>query len=337
VVVSSANRRRRTLLGAFVATAIVTTLILSRVIATVFFAITVGYVLFPIRQRLVNLGRRRRVAAATATLIGLLAGLITVVPIFAALYIRRTVFLEFIRGLPPEVPVEAFGFAYVIDVGVVFQFIQRGLTSIAVSSARAAPVIGLKAALFVFLVYALLLRPHEIRAALLELVPPSYHDVTLSFHKRIRSTLYAIYVLQAATAFGTFLIAYVVFTALGYQSAFTLAVFAGLLQFIPVVGPSVVVIALGAYQLAIGQSTAAILVVVLGLVLVGFLPDALIRPRLASFTAGMPGSLYFVGFIGGVLTVGIIGFIAGPLAVAVLIEAADQLTEEVGVEPVKEG
>jgi predicted PurR-regulated permease PerM len=324
VVVSSANRRRRTLLGAFVATAIVTTLILSRVIATVFFAITVGYVLFPIRQRLVNLGRRRRVAAATATLIGLLAGLITVVPIFAALYIRRTVFLEFIRGLPPEVPVEAFGFAYVIDVEVVFQFIQRGLTSIAVSSARAAPVIGLKAALFVFLVYALLLRPHEIRAALLELVPPSYHDVTLSFHKRIRSTLYAIYVLQAATAFGTFLIAYVVFTALGYQSAFTLAVFAGLLQFIPVVGP-------------IGQSTAAILVVVLGLVLVGFLPDALIRPRLASFTAGMPGSLYFVGFIGGVLTVGIIGFIAGPLAVAVLIEAADQLTEEVGVEPVKEG
>jgi predicted PurR-regulated permease PerM len=100
-----------------------------------------------------------------------------------------------------------------------------------------------------------------------------------------------------------------------------------------VVGPSIVVLTLGAYQLSIGESTAAILVITLGLVLVGFLPDALIRPRLASFTAGMPGSLYFVGFVGGVLTIGLVGFIAGPLAVAVLIEAAEQLTMEMGVEP----
>lgn len=336
VVVLSGPSRERTLLGLFVVTGLVTTLILSRVIATVFFAITVAYVLYPIRQRLVVRGQHRRIAAAVATVVGLFAGLVAIVPIFAALYVRRAAFLEFIRGLPPEIPFEAFGFAYVIDVSVVLQFIQRGLTSIAVGAASAAPVIGLKGALFVFLVYALLLRPHDIRVALLELVPPTYHDVALAFHARVRSTLYAIYVLQAATAVGTFFIAYAVFAALGYESALTLAVFSGILQFVPVVGPSIVVLTLGAYQLSIGESTAAILVVTLGLVLVGFLPDALIRPRLASLTAGMPGSLYFVGFVGGVLTIGLVGFIAGPLAVAVLIEAAEQLTMEVGVEPTSE-
>jgi len=332
----SSTRRRRVLLGLFVATALATALLLANVIGTVFFAITVAYVLYPVRQWLVGHGRRPRLAAATATLVAFLAVLAVAVPIFAALYVRRRDFIEFIRGLPPELPVAAFGFEYVVDVSQVVVVVQQWVTSLAVQGASAAPVIGLKAALFVFVVYALLLRPHDIRAAVTELVPPSYHGVVLAFHDRIRSTLNAIYVLQAATAFATFLIAYVVFAMLGYESALVLAVLAGILQFIPVLGPSVVIGALAVYQLTIGDTTAAILVTALGLILVGFLPDALVRPRLASMTADMPASLYFVGFIGGILTVGLVGFIAGPLVVAVLIEAAETLSEEMGVEPTGE-
>jgi predicted PurR-regulated permease PerM len=324
------------LLGVFVATGVVATLVLARVVGTVFFAITVGYVLFPIRQRLVDQGRSRRLAAAASTLVALLAGLAGVMPIVAALYVRRRDFIRFVQGLPAELPVSAFGFEYVVDVSQVVGLVQSSVTSLAVDLAAAAPVIALKAALFVFLVYALLLRPHDIRVAVMELVPPRYHDVTLEFHDRVRSTLNAIYVLQAATAFATFLIAYVVFSLLGYGSPFVLAVLAGILQFIPILGPSVIVVMLAVYQLAIGDTAAAILVATLGLVLIGFLPDALIRPRLASMTADMPASLYFVGFIGGVLTVGLVGFIAGPLAVAVFVEAAEQLTEEMGVEPTSE-
>jgi predicted PurR-regulated permease PerM len=48
---------------------------------------------------------------------------------------------------------------------------------------------------------------------------------------------------------------------------------------------------------------------------------------LASSQARLPASLYFVGFTGGVLTVGVIGIIAGPLAVAVLVEVIDLLSE----------
>jgi len=324
------------LLGVFVATAVVAMLILARVVGTVFFAITVAYVLFPIRQALVDRRRSRRTAAIATTVIAFLAGLAAIVPIVAALYVRRRDFIEFVQGLPPELPVAAFGFEYVVDVSQAIGLVQRTVTSLAVDLAAAAPVIALKAALFVFVVYALLLRPHDVRAAVMELVPPAYQRVTLAFHDRIRSTLNAIYVLQAATAFATFLIAYVVFAALGYESTLVLAVIAGIMQFIPILGPSVVVAALAVYQLAVGDATAAILVTALGLVLIGFLPDALIRPRLASMTADMPASLYFVGFIGGVLTVGVVGFIAGPLAVAVFVEAAEQLTEEMGVEPTGE-
>ncbi|MFB6164471.1 MAG: AI-2E family transporter [Haloarculaceae archaeon] len=325
--------RRLALLGILLALVGVAAVVLYDVIGTVFFAITVAYVLYPVRQWLARRGVGRRVSAAIATLAGFLAVVVIVAPIVAAVYGHRQPLLDFVRQLPAQIPVAAFGFEYVVDVSHSLQLVQRSLTGIAVNVATVAPVIGLKAALFVLLVYALLLQPHNLRAAVLELVPPTYHDVALAFHDRVRSTLYAIYVLQAATAFGTFLIAWAVFAGLGYKSALVLAVLAGLLQFIPIVGPSFLVAVLAVYQLTVGNVPAAILVTSLGLVLVGFLPDALIRPRLASITAGMPGSLYFVGFTGGVLTVGLVGFIAGPLAVGLVLEASNLLAAETGVEP----
>jgi predicted PurR-regulated permease PerM len=322
------------LLGALVVLVALTMVVLSEVLATVFFAVTVAYVLYPVRQMVRHRGRGRRVSAGLATLVGFLAVVAAALPLVGALYARRLEFIAFIRELPAEIPISAFGFEFVADVSVLTVRAQSILTDVAVDLAAAAPVLALKATLFVLLVYALLWRPHEIKATTFELVPTVYHDIVESFHRRVRDTLYAIYVLQAATAFGTFCIAYVVFAVLGYESTLVLSVLAGLLQFIPIVGPSVLVLALGAYQLTLGDFGAAVLVVAFGLVLIGFLPDALIRPRLAAYTAGMPGSLYFVGFTGGVLTIGVVGFIAGPLVVAVLIEAGYQLSSEMGVKSV---
>ncbi|WP_336001165.1 AI-2E family transporter [Halorientalis halophila] len=327
------RRRRRVLLGAFVVAAALTTFVLAEVLATVFFAVTVAYVLYPVRQQVRKRGRGRRVSAGAATLVGFLAVVVAAVPLVGALYARREAFVDFVRELPPEIPVSVGGFDMVVDVSVVRTEALAVLGDVAVDIASIAPVLALKATLFALLVYALLWRPHEIRATTFELVPSVYHDFLEAFHRRVRDTLYAIYVLQAATAFGTFLIAYAVFAVLGYQSSLVLAVLAGLLQFIPIIGPSVLVVALGAYDLTLGNPGDAILVVSFGLVLVAFLPDALIRPRLASFTAGMPGSLYFVGFTGGILTVGVIGFIAGPLAIALVLEAGTLLSTEMGVEP----
>ncbi|MFB6083951.1 MAG: AI-2E family transporter [Halorientalis sp.] len=325
--------RRRVLLGTVVVLAILTTVVLATVLATVFFAVTVAYVLYPVRQWVRHRGWGQRVSAGMATLVGFLTVVVVSLPIVGALYARRMAFISFVRELPAKIPVSAFGFEFAVDVSAVRTQVQSALTDVAVDLAAAAPVIALKATLFALLVYALLWRPHEIRATAFELVPSVHHDIVDRFHRRVRDTLYAIYVLQVATAAGTFLIAYAVFAVLGYDSALVLAVLAGLLQFIPIVGPSVLVIVLGIYQTTLGNPRAAVLVVALGLVLIGFLPDALIRPRLASYTAGMPGSLYFVGFVGGVLTVGIVGFIAGPLAVATLLEAGQQLSTEMGVEP----
>jgi len=324
----ASRQRTYVLAGLLVVVGLLTTVMLSSVLGTVFFAITVAYVLFPLSEWFIEQGLSKRLAAATTTVIAFIAGSIILVPPILVLYLRRRALFAFFQQLPRTVPVGVGEFGYTIDIQSLLVWARRAVTDLAVSLAGETPIIALKVVLFTILVYAMLWRPNAPGEAVYEAVPESYHDVVTRFHNRMRGTLYAIYVLQAATAFATFLVAWAVFALLGYNSAFALAVVAGILQFIPVVGPSVVVLAMAAADLVSGDTTGALLVTVLGLVLVGFLPDAVIRPRLARYTTGMPASLYFAGFTGGVLSLGLVGFIAGPVVVALLVETAHLLTNE---------
>jgi predicted PurR-regulated permease PerM len=240
------------------------------------------------------------------------------------LYRRRAEMLRFLASLPERLTVEAFGYAYTIDASVLLSVTREYVADLAFSLARLAPVLAIKGTLF-----ALLVRQRQTSRALLAPIPHAYWDVAAAFHERTRETLSAIYVLQAATAAATFLVAFPIFALLGYDFAVTLALIAGLLQFLPIVGPSFLVAALAVYRLLAGEVVAAVLILVLGGVLIGWLPDAVVRPRLAQHTAHLPGSLYFVGFTGGLLSVGPIGFIAGPLVVALLVEATELLAAEV--------
>jgi len=322
--------RQQLLVLLAVVTGLLTLVILSRVLSTVFFAITVAYVLYPLREFLVGRGINRRVAAALSTLVAFAAAAALAVPVIWSLYRRRAELLAFLRALPDVIEIDLFDTVYVLDLASAVVTIRQFVTAIAVDVAGETPELGLKLFLFALLVYALLLRPTATQTVVYRTVPDSYHDVVTRLHERVRDTLYAIYVLQGATALGTFLVAFVVFTLLGYDSAFALAALAGILQFIPIIGPSVVILTVAATDVFAGDVPGAIALTVVGLVFVGFLPDAVVRPQLAPYTAGIPGSLYFVGFTGGVLSVGLVGFIAGPLVVALFVESMDLLAAERG-------
>jgi predicted PurR-regulated permease PerM len=217
---------------------------------------------------------------------------------------------------------------YELNVGSALSEAEVILQDAAVGLLAQAPVILLNFFVFILVVYTLLLRPNAVRTAILKPVPVQYQDIVFAFHRRTRSILYAIYVLQAAAGPGTFLIAYPFFVVMGYDSAFTLAVMGGILQFVPVAGPILVLAGLAIVELVAEEVVRAVIVFGLGGLLVGVLPDVLIRPRLARLTAGIPGSLYFVGFFGGVLSVGALGIIAGPLAVALVAEAVRLLVHD---------
>lgn len=321
------RRRRRLLAALVVGMLLLCGLVLFDVLQTVFFAVTVAYVLYPVQRRLVDRGLRPYWASALVT--GAAFGIVLVIvgALALVLYNRRASLFTLLQTVPDSVTVPLGEFTYTVDTTSLLATVRAGLRGFAVDIATAAPVIALKLFLFAIVLFALLVRPESVSGAAFSMTPSAYHDILVALDRRVRETLYGIYVLQAATAGGTFVFGLVVFVALGYSAAFTLAVVAGVLQFIPILGPGVLVAALAAVDLMTGMPTRAVLVAVLGVVLIGIVPDAIIRPKLASRAAHLPTSLYFIGFTGGLLTVGPIGFIAGPLVVALLAEAVDLLSE----------
>ncbi|MDB9280589.1 AI-2E family transporter [Halorubrum ezzemoulense] len=322
------NRQR--LLGVlFVAMAALTAVALAEVLRTVLFAVTVAYVLYPLRQRLVGRGLSRRIACVVSTGVAFVGATLLVAPLLYTLYRRRSELIALLEGVPDLVPITVGGFQTVVEIAPYVAAAETWIRGVAIAVAGAAPVLVLEVVVFTFLVYGILYRPRAVEAAVFGVVPPEYHDIPTRLHERTRQTLYSIYVLQAATAAATFVLAVAVFRTLGYGSPVLLAVIAGVLQFIPVVGPSILIVALGALDFLVGATGRAAAVLVIGLVVVAFVPDAVIRTRLAGWTGKISPGLYFVGFVGGILTLGAVGVIVGPLAVSLLLEAIDMLSEHV--------
>lgn len=320
---------RTTVLAALLAALLAAAaLLLGAVLGTVFFAVTVAYLLVPLHRRVQRLGLPPWWASATTAAV---ASTAVFVPVAAALHVltdRASGLVDALEGLPESVTLAFYGYTYPVEVGAVTDAVLSYLTGFAVDAAVASPELALKFTLFGMLVFGLLLAHEDAERALLATIPATYHDVAHSLAGRAGETLYAIYVLQAVTALATAVIALPVFLVFGVPYPVTLAALAALLQFVPIVGPSLVVGAVAVYWVSVGDTTGAILVIVVAGVLVAWLPDVLIRPRLSRKTAGLPGTLYFVGFTGGLLTVGPIGIIAGPLVVALVVEAASLLADE---------
>ncbi len=324
--------RRYVLGGTVVLLGLVTGAILLEVLGTILFALTVAYVLLPVQGWLVRRGLSEWTAAAAATLIGFASAVAVFSPILVTLYFRVDQVMAIIEDLPRSVPITAFDMTYTIDIAEIQAPALDALSSIAVSFASALPVLAIKFALFVILLFAILLKGDAAGRAAVAPIPHEYRDVVYALAKRARETLYAIYVLQLATSVATLIIGYPLFWLLGYEAAFTLAIVAAILQFVPIIGPSLLILPIAIYHVAVGELAAAVLVGVLGVGLVAWFPDVGVRPRLARRSAGLPGSLYFVGFTGGLFTLGAIGIVVGPLIVAVFVEAVDLLADEVNGE-----
>jgi predicted PurR-regulated permease PerM len=318
------------LLAVFVALSYV---VLAAVLQVLVFAITVAYVLYPLRERLHNRGLSRRLASGIATVVALLAVALLLAPLVFAVYQRRDAFLELLGRLPETLTVEVAEFSYEIEIAAFEDAATTTLQDIAVEFAVAVPEQVLALMLFVLVLYGLLYRPLAPGYAIYGAVPDRHHDIVTRLHERTREVLFALYVIQASTAAGTAVVAVVLFAALGYAAPVWLALIAGILQFIPVVGPSVLIIGLGGADLLFFDAPRrGVAVLVLGLPLIGLLPDVVIRPKLAHRAGDFSSTLYFVGFVGGLLTVGPIGVIVGPLVVALLVETLDTLIEDEGLD-----
>jgi len=326
------DRRLGVLGGVLTVIAVLAAVILFEVLGTVFFALTVAFLLAPVRRRIRDRGVSRLVTTIVVTAAAFIGVIVLTAPVGYLLFARFGDVLAFLNALPESIPLEFAGFRYDLVVADLLVLAERQLRLTVTSLAAALPVLVTKFALFVLLVFSLLYNESDIRSNVIAVVPPEYRDIANALHERARNTLYALYVLQAVTALATFLIALPVFVVLGYGSPLVLATVAGVLQFIPVAGPSILIAVLVGGNLLTGDIVGAVLIALLGGGLIAWLPDLAIRPRLASRTANINSSLYFIGFVGGLLSLGALGVIVGPLVIDLLAETAGLVADEFDIE-----
>lgn len=317
-----ATRRQWILGGILLLIVVATAIALNAVLATVFFALTVAYVLSPPRRWLRRRGVRPIVATAIVTAGAVVGILLMVAPVVYLLVLELDAALAAIGALPETFEVEILGMGYEIEMAMVFDTAQAWLQSAAIALSARVPEYLLKFGLFAFVVFGIVHREKDIAESVMSVVPPKYRDITESLHLTARDTLIGIYVVQGITALATVALGLPVFYLLGYESWLTLALIGGMLQFVPVIGPSLLIAVLVVADLLAGDVLGAALVLLVGGIVVVASPDVVLRPRLAGWTTELSSMLYFIGFVGGLLSLGAIGIIVGPLLVALLVEAA---------------
>jgi hypothetical protein len=154
-----APSRQVVLAGVLGVAVVVTAFLLWSVLWTVFFAVTVAYVRFPLRQRLVARGLSLRVASAVSAIAAFLGVVALLRPLVLALYFRRRAFFDLLAALPATVSIDLGGTTVTVDVAGVLAYLQSAPRKLALDLAAASPVIGLKATLFAFVLNALLVSP----------------------------------------------------------------------------------------------------------------------------------------------------------------------------------
>ncbi len=180
--------------------------------------------------------------------------------------------------------------------------------------------ITIQSCIFFSSVFVLLLCGEKLKEKLFAAIPflsVRKHNARLS--SVTFDTLHVIYVAQFAIAVLTFFISIPVFYLLGYGNILLYSFLAAFCELIPVFGATVAFIIIGAYALALGDIQGVFILFFLGYIGVAALPEIFIRPVLMGRRVHVHPAVMFVGFIGGIITMGFAGFVLGPVLLVLLI------------------
>lgn len=180
--------------------------------------------------------------------------------------------------------------------------------------------IALKTVIFFASLYVLLVHGEQFRVRIMARIPDTVRGHVQKMADDIVDTLYAIYVVLVAIAALTFVIAIPVFWVLGYGHILFYSFLCAICELIPVLGSSVVFIFLGAYALSIGDITGVLILFFFGYICVAALPEIFVRPVLMGRRLKLHPLLMLIGFIGGIIALGMVGFVIGPVIIVLLMD-----------------
>jgi len=304
---------------------IATLIIFWNLLDVVVLAISIAVVLYPLQVYCMNCLNRY----VSATLITLLVFVVIVATVLFCIFVlsQNSATLQEVVGTienwiqnpstDPKVfglPVERGQVSTWLDLSksLFFRYWQMIFSDVT--------TIALDSIIFFASLYVLLVHGEQFRVRIMARIPDTVRGHVQKMADDIVDTLYAIYVVLVAIAALTFVISIPVFWVLGYGHILFYSFLCAICELIPVLGSSVVFIFLGAYALSIGDITGVLILFFFGYICVAALPEIFVRPVLMGRRLKLHPLLMLIGFIGGIIALGMVGFVIGPVIIVLLID-----------------
>ena len=181
------------------------------------------------------------------------------------------------------------------------------------------PALGFQLLVFFLSFSVFLYKGEELYHSSFAMLPVNVKEPVRHLTHAAVDTLYAVYVVQLIIVIITFLLALPFFYFLGFEHVLFFSALAGLLKIVPILGPSILMAFLAVYAVSISDMTALLLILFIGYPVVCAFPDLFIRPVLMGRRTCIHPVIMWIGFVGGLYTLGLVGFVLGPLILVLLI------------------
>lgn len=183
------------------------------------------------------------------------------------------------------------------------------------------PFIVLQTVIVLF-TFFFMLRDYDMTKQYFLSVSPFSKDSQSKFYEKFEQVTNSILYGQLIVGVLQGIIAGIGYFVFGVPNALLLTILTMFVGIIPIIGPWLVWMPVDAYLFMSGQTTAAIGLLIYGLLIINWI-DSLIRPLIVSRMTKMNSAIALVGMIGGLYAFGILGLILGPLILAYLLLVAE--------------
>jgi predicted PurR-regulated permease PerM len=318
------EERDRYTLYLFAAIAVIAIIIFWQLMVALIFAGSIAVIALPLHKRFT----RRIGAEASAALVTVIAFLIFIsVLAFAVILLLQN--QEFLNGLVSTIlnwagpgqnnPISSMLHINQTQLDGLIGNSNQTINQWADSIIRQIPALGFQLLVFFLSFSVFLYKGEELYRSSFAMLPENVKEPVRHLTHTAVDTLYAIYVVQLIIVIITLILALPFFYFLGFEHVLFFSTLAGLLKIVPILGPSILMAFLAVYAISISDMTALVLLILIGYPVVCAFPDLFIRPVLMGRRTCIHPVIMWIGFVGGLYTLGLVGFVLGPLILALLI------------------